>query len=343
MNFMDSSGKTVGIGVGTWKRGDKAFTPHLAAKTSIYAHWAAIALDDAGGLYLTYDNDPHQAGTAGGCQSDPTSAPGQTPAPNQISLVHSGDFGSSWDAPVTIARPANARVLWPWIAAGDPGRVSVVWYQTDKIADLACQPAKLSVMAATVTGANTPAPSVETVDAVGHPIADNNICQNGTLCVATGEDRRLGDFFTNAVDDQGCAIIGTADSSTKDPVTGGERSVALPLFVRQDSGAALRGGGDCSGRAATLQATSTRKCASRRRFRIRLHTRRADPLVRATVYVNGRRVRVLRGRRLRAAVDLRGLPKGTFSVKVQGTTRHHRHVRDLRIYHTCVPRRGSHK
>ncbi len=231
-------------------------------------------------------------------------------------------------------------MLWPWIAAGDKGRVSVVWYQTDKIADLACQPAKLSVRAATVLGADTAGPSIEIADPVGRPIADNNICQNGTLCVASGEDRRLGDFFTNAVDEQGCAIIGTADSTTKDPLTGGERNVALPLFVRQNSGAALRGGGDCSGRAAAVLATSTRRCASRRSFKIRLRTRRADPLVRAAVYVNGRRVRTLKGRRLRAGVDLRGLPKGTFRVKVQGVTRRHRHVRDLRTYHTCVPRRA---
>ncbi|MEA2375791.1 MAG: hypothetical protein QOD53_2254, partial [Thermoleophilaceae bacterium] len=52
VNFQDANGKTIGLGVGTWKRGDKAFAPHLAVKTSVYAHWAAIALDDAGGLYL---------------------------------------------------------------------------------------------------------------------------------------------------------------------------------------------------------------------------------------------------------------------------------------------------
>jgi len=44
---------------------------------------------------------------------------------------------------------------------------------------------------------------------VGRPIADNNLCQNGTLCVATGEDRRLGDFFTNAVDERGCVLVAT--------------------------------------------------------------------------------------------------------------------------------------
>jgi hypothetical protein len=43
-----------------------------------------------------------------------------------------------------LASPPGGRVLWPWITAGDKGKVSVVWYQTDKVVDLACQTAKLS-------------------------------------------------------------------------------------------------------------------------------------------------------------------------------------------------------
>jgi len=114
-----------------------------------------------------------------------------------------------------------------------------------QIVDLACQTAKISARAATVIGA-TATTRRSRRGPHRRPVADNNICQNGTTCVATGEDRRLGDFFTNALDARGCTIIGTGDSSTKDPVTGGERNIALPLFVQQNSGPALRGGGDCS-------------------------------------------------------------------------------------------------
>ena len=96
--------------------------------------------------------------------------------------------------------------------------------------------------------ATATAPRIQTVDVVGRPIADNNLCQNGTLCVATGEDRRLGDFFTNAVDERGCVLVATGDTTQKDPVTGGERPTALPLFVRQTSGTRLVGAGDCSAR-----------------------------------------------------------------------------------------------
>jgi hypothetical protein len=47
---------------------------------------------------------------------------------------------------------------------------------------------------------------------------------------------------------------------------------------------------------------------------------------------------VLTGRRLRATVDLRGLPKGRITVKIQAVTRKGRHLRELRRYKTCVPR-----
>jgi len=240
-------------------------------------------------------------------------------------------------------------VLWPWIAAGDKGKVSVVWYQTDKVVDLACQTAKLSVLAASVTGADTGSPRVQVVDPIGRPISENNICQSGTTCVATGEDRRLGDFFTNALDEQGCVIIGTGDTSTKDPVTGGERNIALPIFLRQTSGPAIRGGGDCSSRPGNVVSggggKGGRRCASRRRFTIHLVRLRHDRFVRATVFVNGKRVKGVgakrvRGRRARVPINLRGLPKGRITVTVQARTKKGRRIRDVRHYHTCT--RGRH-
>jgi hypothetical protein len=340
VNFM-RGGRTVGLGVGTWKRGDKAFTPHKAVDTSLYAHWAAIALDGAGGLYLVYDDDPRQAGTTGGCDGS------ATPVPNHIRMVHSLDFGRTWSAPLTLASPPGARVLWPWIAAGDQGKVSVVWYQTDKLVDLACQTAKLSVEAASVTGADTASPHVQVVDPIGRPVSENNICQSGTTCVATGEDRRLGDFFTNALDEQGCVMIGTGDTSTKDPLTGGERNIALPLFVRQSSGPALRGGGDCSARPASLIAGGgKRRCLSRRHFTIHIKRRilRGDRVTRATVYINGKRVKRVRIRGRRAIrIDLRGRRKGTFTLTVEARTTKGRRLRDTRRYHTCAKKRRHHR
>ncbi len=83
----------------------------------------------------------------------------------------------------------------------------------------------------------------------------------------------------------------------------------------------------------------TRKCRSRRNFRIRLREPKADPLVRATVHVNGKRKKVLAGARLTAPVDLRGLPKGRYTVKIAATTTSGRVIQGTRRYRTCAPKR----
>ena len=83
---------------------------------------------------------------------------------------------------------------------------------------------------------------------------------------------------------------------------------------------------------------STRRCVSRRNFRIRLRTRGLR-VASATVTVNGRRVRVVRGGRLTAPVDLRNLPKGRFTVKIVLVLADGRRVQGTRRYRTCAPKR----
>jgi hypothetical protein len=84
---------------------------------------------------------------------------------------------------------------------------------------------------------------------------------------------------------------------------------------------------------------ATGKCRSRRTLRIRLREPKADPLRRATVHVNGRRVKVVVGARLTAPVDLRGLPKGRYAVKIAARTASGRLIQGNRRYRTCAPKR----
>jgi hypothetical protein len=83
---------------------------------------------------------------------------------------------------------------------------------------------------------------------------------------------------------------------------------------------------------------SNKRCASRRSFRIRLKAPKGVKLASATVRVNGKLVKTVKGKRLTAPVDLRGLPKGTFTVKVEARTTDGRTVGDSRRYRTCVAR-----
>ena len=206
----------------------------------MYAHWPAIALDSAGTVYLVWDTDDRQAGTTGGCGGGPSAAP------NRIMLAWSKDFGQTWSAPIAVAAPAGARVFWPWIAAGDAGKVSVVWYQTEpgEVADMDCQVAHVHAMEATILNATSGKRTVQTVDAVGRYVHDGSVCQGGTTCVATGQDRRLGDFFTNALDARGCVTIASGDTRLTDE-TGGQLPTARPIFIRQTAGPTLIGHGTC--------------------------------------------------------------------------------------------------
>jgi len=208
----------------------------------MYAHWPAIAIDAAGTVYVVWDTNDRQAGTAGGCNG------AQTPAPNSIMMVSTKNLGQTWSAPVTVAHPGT-RVFWPWIAAGDAGKVSVVWYQTepqDGMPDLDCQTGHIHVMEASITNASGKSSQKSVVDAAGRVVHVGWVCQGGTTCVATGQDRRLGDYFTNVLDSRGCVLIATGDTRLTDPTTGGTFPTARPLFIRQNGGPRLIGNGSCS-------------------------------------------------------------------------------------------------
>jgi hypothetical protein len=236
-------GGSFGVGISVLPARGSKFTPHEAIRgTSLYAHWPAIALDSSGTVYLVWDTDARQSGTSGGCNGAPT------PAPNSIMLVSSKDLGRTWSTPATVAHPGSARVFWPWIAAGDTGKASVVWYQTepsDGLPDLDCQPGHIHAMEATLQNASSTNPQKWIADAAGRPVHIGTVCQGGTTCVVTGQDRRLGDYFTNVLDPRGCVLIATGDTRLIDPTTGGPLPTARPLFIRQNGGSRLIGTGTC--------------------------------------------------------------------------------------------------
>src|SRR3954451_12133198 len=246
--YFDGNGAVKSIGLATWNRGDKEFTPHFIANPTLFGHFPSIAIDAADNIYLTWDTDERDPNGTGGCGGNPT------PLPNKIQMAVSKDHGITWTMH-TIAAPTSARVLWPWAVAGDAGRVSVVWYQSNKITDPDCAGTDTpeptySLMAAQVFGADTADPASTVVDAAGRQISAGGVCQGGTTCVATGQDRRLGDYFTNAIDQRGCVIIASGDTTQTDPITANQRPTSLPIFIRQSSGPPLytgSGTGDCAG------------------------------------------------------------------------------------------------
>jgi len=84
---------------------------------------------------------------------------------------------------------------------------------------------------------------------------------------------------------------------------------------------------------------STKACLSRRSFTIRLRIPSGVTVTSATVLVNGRSVAVRRGARLRAPVNLIGLPKGRFTVKIAVRLGGGKTISGTRSYRTCAAKR----
>jgi hypothetical protein len=90
-----------------------------------------------------------------------------------------------------------------------------------------------------------------------------------------------------------------------------------------------------------VQAPPNKKCESRRSFTI--HIRQIAGLVykQISVYVNNHRVQVTSGAHATAPVDLRGLPKGRYTVRIVVTTTSGQQITGTRSYHTCA-RKATH-
>jgi hypothetical protein len=152
------------------------------------------------------------------------------------------------------------------VVVGSPGNVSVVWYQLDQLIDPDCDiaaadgkpapGAKTYIYEAHISNALNPATRTVTVtNASGRAVHEGGICNSGTTCAATGQDRRLGDYFTNYIDGNGCVLIASGDTTVPDAVTGGPRITSLPIFMAQDTGPSLTGK-DCGASKAAAQPTA---------------------------------------------------------------------------------------
>ncbi|MBK5228288.1 MAG: hypothetical protein JJE05_07260 [Actinobacteria bacterium] len=192
------------------------------------------AVDNAGNVYV--------AAAGGYTGTDDTVANGE------VTFNYFDRATEEWGEPIEIPTPPGD-ALWPWVIAGDDGRVSVVWYQTlqgdqNRFYIYAAQ--TLNGHGSTVTcddgSTREVAPQFEVANASGRPVHMGKICLDGTTCNANtsfeGGDRRLGDFFTVNFDLFGNLYIASGDTTLRGP-TGGPKPVSNPIFIRQLSGSPM--------------------------------------------------------------------------------------------------------
>jgi hypothetical protein len=91
-----------------------------------------------------------------------------------------------------------------------------------------------------------------------------------------------------------------------------------------------------------FKAVLPKACTSQRDIKIHIQHAKQLGLVSAVVEIDGKHKRTLKGKSLSTAVDLVGLPQGTYTVEIIARRRDGKIVKGERVYHTCVSKRPGH-
>ncbi len=170
-----------------------------------------LAVDKAGNLYVVWSDG------------------------SKISMMTSTNRGNTWSAPKRVSPDSlSGTNVMPWIVAGDPGRVDVIWYRTpggnnsSSVWDLH--------MAQSLDALN-PNPSFTVNKVNENTIHTGEICLDGLNCdiaTATGEprDRSFLEFPSIDIDSRGAAYMTYNDSTNQLPVP-------YVMVARQTGGASL--------------------------------------------------------------------------------------------------------
>lgn len=167
----------------------------------------------------------------------------QTGGDRGVYLSASTDQGNTWSAPVHVNTPDLKDNIFPWVSAGDPGRVWVTWYGTHNDKGPPDDRGPWNVYAAqSLDALDGPSSTWHETQVTTHPNHDNEVCLSGIGCTAgQAEDRNLLDDFSSAIDSRGMLHIAYNDtndqltSSTADADAGG----AFILETVQKSGPSL--------------------------------------------------------------------------------------------------------
>src|SRR4051794_18237822 len=143
-----------------------------------------------------------------------------------LSVSHNG--GGTWSKPVKVNRSPRTTVF-PWVTAGDDGRLAVSYYGTSARGtspQTVGKPSQWHVFSSYSTDGGRTFQEYRTTGTMHR----GPICTSGTGC-ATGS-RNLLDFFETGMDPRGCLVTAYADNTVG-------KDGAVISYVRQVSGPGL--------------------------------------------------------------------------------------------------------
>lgn len=163
-----------------------------------------MTIDRAGNLYYTWAQKPITLDTAGndlGGEAD-------------IYYAFSTTGGNKWSPPINLTPEKGDSAVWPWMVAGDPGQVDLVYYKANNGEDPpVANPGTIwNVYFAQSQNALNTGANFKSVQISDHPHHVGSICLSGLGC---SSGRTLGDFFTMDIDHLGAAHVTWADDNNE--------------------------------------------------------------------------------------------------------------------------------
>ncbi|MCW2543932.1 MAG: hypothetical protein JWM40_1484 [Frankiales bacterium] len=196
------------------------WTDHVVSTlpTDYYAQAFVVgAIDSAGNVYATWAQYKHKNG---GFAST-----------GQVMLASSRDGGLTWSKPLQVNTPAEPTVIFPWITAGDAGRIAIAWYgapQADDHGAMGPDPlynGTWNVTMAQSTDALSATPSFSHTRVNDHVVKYGDISTGG---LGGAADRSLGDYLQVTTGLDGEAVVSYVDD------TSGNRNVDLTSDSGED-------------------------------------------------------------------------------------------------------------
>lgn len=184
-----------------------------------------------------------------------------------IFMMTSTDRGDTWSAvkrvSPTTGDPGTGTIIMPWVIAGDPGRVDVVWYRGSLPGNSTNQLNRWDIYMGQTLNALDATPTW-TYDKVNeHTIHFGQICLAGLNCdlaVPPGsQDRSFLEFPSITLDHRGAAMITWNDNTNQSAVTAAAPQVTgapYVMFSKQICGPSLYASVGNVGQAGTVAITA---------------------------------------------------------------------------------------
>ncbi len=144
----------------------------------------------------------------------PAPVAGTTSTGARIRYVASTDNGTTWGAPVVV--PTRTTAIMPWVTGGAGDRFAITFFESLAPLDSDYVGGSWDVSAVYVDDAAGDAKFVHTI--IDERVHAGGICARGGLCMLTGSDRALLDFFESDLLPDGRLIL----TYPADPVEGGK-------------------------------------------------------------------------------------------------------------------------